>query len=430
MYISVFTLCFLFIFSNTKAQNRPYKPDVLQYHCTLEPDFRDHSIRGTVQIKCKVPITSDSIVFDTGDLIVASIAEKHINGLKQRGKQTIVWLDERKTEILELTILYSGKPKQGLVFPSDGSELYSLYFTNYWMPCHFSPADKATFALDLIVPRDLQVIASGKQESVTDFIPGGKLKHSWRQDYETPAYTFGFAVGDFERVDAIHQDRELHYYSNQYSEKELQEIFRFTGDMLDFFEEKAGIPLPQDSYSQVLMGNHYQEMSGFAMLKSSYGALILKDSTETHLLSHELAHQWWGNRITCRNWNHFWLNEGMATFMSAAYNEHRFGRKQYEKDIANYQAVYEKIKSKGRDKALVFADWSSPTRDDRNLVYFKGAYVLHLLRLELGEEVFWKGIREYSKLYDGKSVESTDFRYAMEEASGRSLTSFFEEWVY
>ena len=84
--------------------------------------------------------------------------------------------------------------------------------------------------------------------------------------------------------------------------------------MLDFFESKSGIPYPQKSYAQVLIGNHYQEMSGFAVLNHKYGTMVLKDGTETNLISHELAHQWWGNRITCRSWKHMWLNEGMATF--------------------------------------------------------------------------------------------------------------------
>ena len=98
------------------------------------------------------------------------------------------------------------------------------------------------------------------------------------------------------------------------------------------------------------MGNHYQEMSGFAVLKNAYGNMVLADSTETNLIAHELAHQWWGNRVTCKNWKHFWLNEGLTTFMSAAYNEHCFGWKKYQQDIDAYFKVYKKIKARGKDK--------------------------------------------------------------------------------
>lgn len=171
-------------------------------------------------------------------------------------------------------------------------------------------------------------------------------------------------------------------------------------------------------------------MSGYSTLKGNYGKLVLKDSTEANLISHELAHQWWGNRITCKNWNHFWLNEAMATYLSAAYNEYRFGKEKYQSDIESYYKVYEAIKNRNNDKPLVFESWSNPSGDDRNLVYFKGAYVLHLLREKLGDEVFWKAIKFYSTKYFGKSVETADFQKAMEESSSVQLDDFFNEWIY
>ena len=115
--------------------------------------------------------------------------------------------------------------------------------------------------------------------------------------------------------------------------------------------------------------------------------------------------------------------------MSAAYNEHRFGRKKYLENIKAYREVYEKVKAKGADKPLVFDGWSNPSQDDRNLVYFKGAYVLHLLREELGEEDFWKGIRAYSLQYYGKPVTTREFHQAMEKATGQGLKEFFAKWI-
>jgi aminopeptidase N len=143
-----------------------------------------------------------------------------------------------------------------------------------------------------------------------------------------------------------------------------------------------------------------------------------------------MAHQWWGNQITCKGWNHFWLNEGMATFMSAAYNEYRFGKKVYLSNIESYYKVYEGIINRGNDRSLVFEDWSNPSKDDRNLVYFKGAYVLHLLKEKLGDEAFWNAIRFYSTRYIGESVETANLQKAFEESSGIILDDFFNEWVY
>lgn len=222
----------------------------------------------------------------------------------------------------------------------------------------------------------------------------------------------------------------LKYYSQDYSSDQLTIIFQETPSMMSFFEEKSGVKYRQPTYSQILIGDHYQEMSGYSTIKDTYGELVLQDSTETNLISHELAHQWWGNRVTCKSWRHFWLNEAIVTFMSAAYNEYRFGKEVYLANINSYYQVYEAIKNRDKDKPLVFANWSNPSRDDRNLVYFKGAYVLHLLREKIGDEAFWNAIKYYTTKHFGKSVETDDFQKAMEKSSGVDLEDFFNEWIY
>jgi aminopeptidase N len=116
--------------------------------------------------------------------------------------------------------------------------------------------------------------------------------------------------------------------------------------------------------------------------------------------------------------------------MSAAYNEYRFGRKMYNSDIDSYFEVYKVIKDSGKDKPLVFTNWSTATNDDRNLVYFKGAYVLHLLRVKLGEQKFWHGIKSFSQKYFGRSVNTLEFQKSMEEAAAENLSEFFDKWIY
>jgi aminopeptidase N len=223
---------------------------------------------------------------------------------------------------------------------------------------------------------------------------------------------------------------ELQYLATTYSEAEVRRIFRATPDMLDFFEDRAGVKYADKTYTQVLAaGGVEQEMSSFTALKESYGKEVLENEQDLWLAAHEFAHQWWGNMVTCRDWNHFWLNEGIATFIAAAYMEHRFGREVYLREIETYRANYEKVRAAGKDKPLVFPDWLHPTREDRILVYDKGAYVLHLLREEMGEANFWKGLRNFTRRHFGKSVVTNDFIAAMEEAHGKSLKPFFTKWV-
>ena len=201
--------------------------------------------------------------------------------------------------------------------------------------------------------------------------------------------------------------------------------------MIDFYEERAGVRYTDPVYTQVLAaGGVEQEMSSFTALRETYGRDVLANERAIWLGAHELAHQWWGNMVTNRDWTHFWLNEGIASFMASAYKERRFGREEYMKDVAEYRANYEKVHDAGKDRSLVFPDWNSPTREDRTLVYDKGAYVIHLLRQEMGERDFWNGIRRYTKKYFGKSVVTSDFQKEMEAASNVSLKQFFDRWVY
>lgn len=420
-----FLLSFLFL-QNIFAQ----KPlDVLSYQVQLQPDLKAKTIEGNVTIHFSIPPLTKEIILDCGQLTITNIQGKVVEDFKQKNRQLILSLSDQLDPINEIAITYHGKPKKGLVFLADPLQVYSVFFTSEWMVCNDAPNDKATFEIELILPDSLNGFASGILKNKEE-IAGDLTKHIWIQTTPSPAYTYGFAIGKFNQSQEKHCGITLTYLAHHHSSKQLDTIFQYTGDMLSFFEEKSGIPYFQNTYTQVLMGRHYQEMAGCTLLKNTYGELVLKDSTETNLIGHELAHQWWGNQITCENWGHFWLNEGFATFMSAAYNEHRFGKAKYQADIDSYYGVYKKIKAKGKDKSLVFKDWLNPSQDDRNLVYFKGAYVLHLLRLELGDKAFWEGIEYFSLQYFGKSVNTQQFQKAMEVATNKDLQGFFEEWVY
>jgi len=431
--ISTFTKTFLLtcfsvlgVFSNITPKTRSL--DVLCYELSIKPDFDSESFVGTLNIDFLIATEAKEVIFDCGKLKIAEITGENVLGFEQKNKKVFIFLKDRHEKENRVQINYSGSSSYGLVFVPKSAEVYTVFSTSQWMVCNDSPSDRAKFEIELIIPTDKLCVASGVLMKTS--VEGESKRYSWVQDYESPSYTYGFAVGPFNQYDENHRNTSLNYYATNYEANELQKIFLQTGEIINFFEAKSGIPYIQSSYSQILIGNHYQEMSGFSVLKESYGSLVLNDSTETNLISHELAHQWWGNMITCGDWDHFWLNEGIATFMSAAFNEYKFGKDKYESDINSYRKVYETVKKKGKDKALVFSDWSNPTREDRNLVYFKGAYVLHLLRTELGEKEFWNGIKNYSNKYFGRSVTTADFQMVMEKSTGRNLDVFFNKWVY
>jgi len=407
--------------------------DVLRYDARVEPDIAAGTVTGTVSIQFTSRTTElGEIALDRGGLTIDAV---RADGGTQRfaaseGHVAIALsrpAHEGETRTIEID--YHGAPRRGIRFFPERDQVYTVFSTSQWLVCVDAPDDKAALSLTLVLPARLAGVASGRLVSQRA-LPNGRTASEWRQEKPVSTYTFGFAAGPFHEVTERHGPVQLRSLATQFSGRELRRIFRDTGDMFDFYETRAGVRYPGPVYTQVLAaGGVEQEMSGFTALRDSYGGEVLANERAVWLGAHELAHQWWGNMVTCRAWTHFWLNEGVADFMTAAWLEHRFGREEYLRRIEAHRASYEKVRAAGHDRSLVFPDWLHPTADDRALVYDKGAWVLHLLREELGERAFWTGLRDYTREYWGKSVTTADFQAAMEHASGRSLTAFFAQWV-
>lgn len=401
--------------------------DILSYELTLEPDIQKQYVKGSVLIRFEVADETKELTLDAGQLEIDSVAGKGVTSFNKINSKLLIELSPEKQALYEITIHYHGNPKKGLLFDTVLNQAHTVYFTDHWMICNNKPNDRSTLSINILLPKGMQSIASGRLLGIEE--KREKNIHKWHQDYETPPYTYGFVIGSFTEATEQIGDVKLNYYSSKLNENELREVFVETSSILDFFEQKSGIEYVQDSYSQVLIGSNYQEMSGLSVLASSYPTYVFKDSSEIHLTSHELAHQWWGNMITCENYGHFWLNEAFAVYMSSAFSEHKFGREKYQADISIYKNIYDDLVTRGKDRSLIFKEWKS-SRDNRNIVYYKGAYVLHLLREKLGDEAFWKGIHFYSSSYFGKSVKTEDFKLAMEKATNSDLDNFFDKWVY
>jgi len=428
----IFFLSFIVISIYAQGPDTFTEIDVLHYSGQVEPDITNKSIQGKVIIQFLIKGKDQGkIKLDCGELIIESV---HIGKLAvpfdhRNNLLLLPYTFKKDKRVQEVEILYHGKPRWGINFFPVLEEVYTVFSTAQWLVCKDSPDDKATLELSLIMPSGLQVISNGDLAQETP-LGNQKIMYVWSQKIPAPTYTFGFVAGHFTQLTEQRGKIRFQYFAKDHSEAELKQIFAETGAMLNFFEDHSGVPYPGNVYSQVLTeGNVFQEMSGFAVLRSSYGKQVLANALEINLLAHELAHQWWGNQVTCLDWNHFWLNEGLAVFMSSAYKERRFGRDEYLKDIDVYLKAYQKVVDQEMDKPLIFSDWSHPTSDDRTLVYFKGAYVLHLLREEMGEKEFWNGIKLYTTSFFGKSVITQNLQEAMEQAAGQDLNAFFSTWI-
>lgn len=412
--------------SASAAEPRDF--DIQHYATTLDLDIAAGQLQGETLVGFDATGPLQQLVLDSAELVVDSVTQndKPLSFQQADGTLTISLATMLTAgQQSSVRVHYRGKPRFGLEFAAERNEVYTIFSTSQWMPSVDAPDERATLQLALRLPRDLHATAVG-DELPSRLLGDGRIEHRWQLRKPTPAFVYGFAAGPYQHA----RQGRLQFYSKDRSEAELRQVFAATDEMLEFFAARAGLAHEGD-YRQALVANTIgQEMAGLSVMSEAYGKSVLDDPTQTGLIAHEAAHQWWGVRVTCASWEHFWLNEGFANFMTAAWLQQSQGEAAYQAMVQGWEQRVLALRAKGADRALVYPNWDKPTADDRAVVYRKGAYVLHRLRLELGEEVFWRGLRQYTQANDGKSVVTADFQKAMEGAAGRSLQGFFDAWVY
>jgi len=405
--------------------------DVQHYAVRLRPDIAAGSLHGEEDVRLCLLRDGGAVALDAGALEIeaASLGKQALSHSRDRQRLTIVLPRYRRAgECMTLSLRYRGKASHGLQMHASRRQAYTIFSTSQWMPANDAPADRATLDLEVALPSELRAIGTGDATIVRH--ADGTATHRWRLRQPMPSYLYGFAAGRFRPVRFDADGIAFDLLGDGFDEAQLRRIFADAPAMLAFFADKAGVAYPHRTYVQALVAETVgQELAGMALLSEAYGREVLDDATRQGLIAHEAAHQWWGNGVTNIDWRQFWLNEGITTFMAAAWLQHRFGDAAYEAQVERWRLRVEKLRADGKDRPLVFADWTKPSADDRAVVYTKGAYAMHVLRGQLGEQAFWRGLRDYTRGRMGKTTTTADLQRAMQAASGRDLASFFREWA-
>ena len=419
----------LLVGATAPAQVAPI--DVQHYRVQLQPDIAAGTVRGEEDVRLCLLGDGDTVWLDAGALVIdrASLGKQALTTSRD-GKTLAITLPRayRTGACLTLQLRYSGKGSYGLQLHAQRRQAYTIFSTSQWMPANDAPADRATLDLDVVLPRELQAIGTGSM------LPARHTHelttHRWRLRQAMPSHLYGFAAGQFTDSSFTANGITFELMGDGFDDTQLRRIFADTPAMLAFFADKAGVPYPHRTYSQALVADTVgQELAGMALVSEAYGREVLADETRQGLIAHEAAHQWWGNGVTNLDWRQFWLNEGITTFMAAAWMQHRFGNAAYDAQVERWRLRVEKLRADGKDKPLVFPDWNKPSSDDRAVVYTKGAYAMHLLREQLGEDAFWRGLRAYTRVHMGATATTQDLQQAMQAASGRDLSAFFRDWA-
>ncbi|MHC5023002.1 MAG: M1 family aminopeptidase [Planctomycetota bacterium] len=304
----------------------------------------------------------------------------------------------------------------------------------HWFIAHDSPNERMTTELIVDVPAEYSVSSNGRL--VGKRSENGRAVWHWLQDKPHVSYLVTLVIGQFDIVELPHPRVPMHVWVPVGLGDRVQQTYGRTGEMIDLFERRFGVPYPWDRYDQLVVKNFnaggMENTSATTMYPSAiFDSAALLDRDMDGLIAHELAHQWTGDLLTCKSWAHIWLNEGWATYGAALWFEARDGRDGYLDSIRGSFRVA------GRDRTTDEVGMVSPVYENADEVfrrranpYPKGASILHMLRMMLGEDVFWSGVHLYMNRHHMDVVETSDFRYAMEEVSGLGLEWFFEQWCY
>lgn len=313
----------------------------------------------------------------------------------------------------------------------------------YWFASHDYPNDRMTTEITATVPEGFLVSSNG--HLVDQNTRRGRTTFHWLQDKPHVSYLVSLIVGKFDVVDVGTDQLPMPVYVPPGKGDLVKDTYGRTADMIRVFEDRFDEPYPWDRYAQLVVWNFgaggMENTSATTMYDTAiYDAKDLRDGDLEGLISHELGHQWFGDLITCNRWADLWLNEGFATYMTAVWYEARDGYDAgyLRQALVNFDRVTRADaldpddERAGRRPAMVSRIYDNPDEVFRRRAnpYPKGSSILHMLRMKLGDETFFRGIAEYIDRRKFNTAETTDLRRTLEDVSGQSLDQFFQQWAY
>lgn len=411
--------------------------DVVDHAVELSLRLDPPSLSGAGDVRVRARRATDVVQLDARDLRIASV---HVGGapgaFHQSEGRLCIGLARPLAAGAELSLHIAWDvPTDGKTPRFFADQAWAGYLTSAWMPTRQDPAQRATLTLRVRAPADLKVAASGRPLGAVA-AGEGRVTHSFVVERPSPPFLFAFVAGRFDEAERDEGGVKLRVLGPPGAD--LQNALAITASMLRFFRDKVGAPLPSAQYLEAFVhGDAAQEAAGMALLADDALGEVRRDPTEDWLFAHELAHQWFAWLVPCADFADFWLNEGVTTFMVAAFKEQRWGRAAYEREVKLWHERSAKVYAQGRDAPVSLSTPGVPHKapsdaelPPRGVTYSRGALVLHKLRGQLGEAVFWAAIRGYVAARAGRGATSDDLRVAFEAASGRDLTPFFARWVY
>jgi aminopeptidase N len=429
---------------------RSHNYDVQHYRIALSFDWTKQSVTGETTITFQ-PFGADvrEIEIDAGDMTIQAVKLASGAPLKFRyeNKEKLYVTLDRSYPLardVSIVISYAATPKQGLTFitptESDPARPYQIWSqgeartNHYWFPCYDYPNDKATSELVATVDERFQVVSNGSLIGVKPNAAARTKTWDWKMDRPFSSYLVSIIVGQYEEVKDQFKDKPVTSYVYPGQAEDARVSFGKLAQMVAFYSQKIGYDYPYAKYAQTMVrdfGGAMENISATTMTDNAvHDKRAALDISSDEIMSHELAHQWFGDLLTCRHWGEIWLNESFAVFFEALWKEHDKGKDDFLYEMYGNQQGYFQAWNQGNRRPIVTVRYSDPDALFDAYAYPRGGAVLSMLRFVLGEEMFWKAINHYVKKHEWQNVQTSDLNTAIEEATGQNLGWFFDEWVY
>jgi aminopeptidase N len=409
----------------------------------------------------------------TIDAITLSDTTTKLQWRQEKPDKLVVKLNRAydASETIALRIVYRAvKPKRGIYFTPEASLSLprvklrrppQIWTQNepedarYWFVAHDYPDDLATTEQFITTTAPAETtIANGKLLETHENTDKTKTFH-WRMEQPHAVYLTSLVVGEFVKIedvaklslpDGSERSVPLEFYTYAGGEKAARNAYANTAEIIRHFSKITGYPFPFNRYAQTGVA-FFTQFAGMENITATTLAdsLILRPTLfrgenadllpperleVDNLVAHEIAHSWFGNLVTCRDWSHLWLNEGLSTFMEAVWQEKLAGEKAYMREMRVNQDLYLAEDRFSYRRPLVTNRYQDPSQMFDSTTYKKGGYVIHMLRRLLGDEVFWQAVNHYLTAYSRQNVTTQDLQRVFEESSGQKLEWFFQQWAY
>jgi aminopeptidase N len=425
-----------------------YRPgvDVQRYHFDLTLADTSDRIEGIAEVD--VRFTADTLTTLVLDLVAArdggdtgmTVREVREDGraarFRQRGDSLVVTLTRPPAagDFRAITVVYDGVPADGLIIGQNRHGSRTFFGDNWpnrarhWLPTVDHPSDKAFFEWTVTLPAPYGVVANGRLRENSDLGDGRRrVRYSTTAPLATKIAVIGaapFAVDVPAVVDGVAveswvypEDREAGFHDFARAVRVLQVFTSLLGEYP--FAKLANVQ------STTVYGGMENASAIFYDEQSVTG-----ERRNEALIAHEVAHQWFGNAVTERDWPHLWLSEGFATYLTHVYFEFTYGEDARRSRMAVDRQRVAAFAERNPDRALVDSSYTVPTELLNPNSYQKGGWVLHLLRQRVGDEAFFDGLRTFYEQFRGGHADTEDFRRVMERASGEDLAPFFAQWTH